>query len=105
MLNVLEGLWVKKTDNQMFDDGWKLKFNKVKKCKFVVITEPNDLGGKQHKLCWVSNVKKLDNGRVGFDTTEDNSILSKIVVDTIIKDVNTGCSNVSKYVKFGSTSL
>jgi hypothetical protein len=100
------GLWVKKTDNTEFVDGWKLKYSRMKDNEFVVVTEPTNLGGQVHKLYWTSNTKKLTNGRVGFTVSgQDTSPLGQLLINEVIQNVNTKCSNVTKYVDILMVSL
>lgn len=108
MLKILETVWLKKTEKENPDDGWKLKYDKMKNVGFVVISEPSDDSKLSHKVSKISSLKKKGSGRVSFETQDQKeSFLTDLIVELVLEQVNLNKRYSRKYlnIAIGSAEL
>jgi len=99
MLKILETVWLKKTTKENPNDGWKLKYDKMKNVGFIVITEPLDHSKPSHKVLKISNLRKKGSGRVSFDShIQQESFLTDLLVELVLDQVDLNKRYSRKYL-------
>ena len=99
MLKILETVWLKKTGKENPDDGWKLKYDRMKNVGFIVITGPEDDSKLSHKVLKISNLKKKGSGRVSFDRQiQQESFLTDLIVELVLEQVDLNKRYSRKYL-------
>jgi hypothetical protein len=99
MLKILETVWLKKTGKENPDDGWKLKYDRMKNVGFIVITEPLEDSKLSHKVLKISSLKKKGSGRVSFDSQiQQESFLTELMVELVLEQVDLNKRYSRKYL-------